>query len=62
MLIPHEFDEAMADRRKRIERTAFNTAEKLNKRLILFMEDIHKNPSLNETKKKEIREKLLKHI
>ena len=59
MLIPCGFDEAMADRKKRIERTALQTAKKLNKRMILFLNDVQKNPTISAAKKKEIRVKLL---
>jgi hypothetical protein len=62
MLIPHEFDVAMAERRKIMERNAFKTAEKLNARMMQFLSDIHKNPSLKDSIKKEIRAKLLQHL
>lgn len=62
MLIPHEFDEANADRKKRINRNALTTAEKLNRRMLQFMEDIGKNSSLTGGQKKKIRERLLEHL
>lgn len=62
MLIPREFDEANAERRKRINRNALSTAEKLNRRMLQFMADIGKNSSLTDGQKKKIRERLLEHL
>jgi hypothetical protein len=62
MLIPHEFDVAMAERRKIIERNAFKTAEKLNARMMQFLSNIEQNSSLKDSVKKEIRSKLLQHL
>lgn len=62
MLISGEFDEANAVRRKRIERTAMSTAEKLNRRMLLFLDDVHKNASLSKEVKIKIREKLIKGV
>ena len=62
MMIPHGFDEANTDRKKRINRNTLSTAEKLNRRMIQFMEDVGKNSSLTEGQKKKIRERLLEHL
>lgn len=62
MMIPHGFDEANAERKKRINRNALSTAEKLNRRMLQFMEDIGKNSSLTDAQKKKIRERLLEHL
>jgi hypothetical protein len=62
MLIPHEFDVAMAERRKIIERNALKTAEKLNSRMMQFLSNIEQNSSLKDSVKKEIRSKLLQHL
>lgn len=62
MLVPHKFDEENANRKKRINRNALDTAEKLNHRMINFMEDIGKNYSLSDGQKKKIRERLLEHL
>jgi hypothetical protein len=62
MLVPHEFDVAMAERRKIIERNAFKTAEKLNARMMQFLSNIEQNSSLKDSVKKEIRSKLLQHL
>lgn len=62
MLISHGFDEANAVRRKRIETTAMSTAEKLNRRMLLFLDDVQKNASLSNDAKRKIREKLIEHI
>jgi hypothetical protein len=62
MMIPYGFDEANAERKKRINRTALATAEKLNRRMMQFIEDISKNSSLTEGQKKNIRERLLEHL
>ena len=61
-MIPYGFDEANAERKKRINRTALATAEKLNLRMMQFIEDISKNSSLTEGQKKKIRERLLEHL
>ena len=61
-MISREFDEANEDRKKRINRTALNTAEKLNRRMCQFLEDIGKNHSLTKGQKNKIRERLLKHL
>jgi hypothetical protein len=62
MMIPYGFDEANAERKKRINRTALATAEKLNRRMMQFIEDITKNSSLTEGQKKKIRERMLEHL
>jgi hypothetical protein len=62
MLIPHEFDVAMAERRKIMERNAFKTAEKLNARMMQFLSNIEQNPNLKDSVKKEIRSKLLQNL
>ena len=62
MMIPYGFDEANAERKKRINKTALATAEKLNRRMMQFIEDISKNISLTEGQKKKIRERLLEHL
>lgn len=62
MLIPNEFDVAMAEQRRIMERTALKTAEKLNARMMQFLSDINKNRSLKDSFKKEIRTKLLQHL
>lgn len=62
MMVPHGFDEANAERKKRINRNALSTAEKLNRRMLQFMQDIGKNSSLTDAQKKKIRECLLKHL
>ena len=62
MMIPYGFDEANADRKKRVNRTALTTAEKLNRRMMQFLENISKNSSLTDGQKKKIRERLLEHL
>ena len=62
MMILREFDEANADRKKRLNRTALNTAEKLNRRMCQFLEDIGKNSSLTKGQKNKIKQRLLEHL
>lgn len=62
MLISEEFDESNKERRKRVNRTALDTAEKLNRRMIQFLYDTNKSYTLNDKQKKKIRETLLKHL
>jgi len=62
MLIPHGFDEANADRKKRVNRNALKTAEKLNRRMCQFLEDIGKSYDLTKGQKNKIRERLLEHL
>lgn len=62
MLISREFDEANADRKKRINNTALQTAEKLNRRMQQFINDTNKNFSLTKGQKNKIRERLLKDL
>jgi hypothetical protein len=59
MIIPMGFDEANAERKKRIYETALRTAEKLNSRVCLFMADIDTNPSLTQRQKDVIKGRLI---
>lgn len=61
-MISHEFDEANSDRKKRINITALNTAEKINQRLRQFIDDTYKNPSLTRGQKHKIRDRLLENL
>ena len=61
-MISREFDEANADRKKRINKNALRTAEKINRRMMQFMDGILKNSSLTKGQKNKIRERLLQDI
>jgi len=54
MKIPSGFDETNEDRIKRINVKALKTAEKLNRRVRNFLDDIDKNYSLSNSHKIKI--------
>lgn len=62
MYIPHGFDEANADRRKRLNNNALQSAEKLNNRIKHFIKNINDNCSLTQGQKNKIKETLLKDL
>ena len=62
MMISGSFDQANKERRKRINNTALQTAEKLNKRMHHFLNDVNSNYSLTNEQKNKIRKLLLKDL
>ena len=54
-----EFDEANADRKKRINIQALITAKKLNLRMHNFLQDINSNHNLTNGQKEAIKAKLI---
>jgi hypothetical protein len=59
-MISREFDESNRERKERINRQALKTANKLNGRIRLFLEDINKNASLTNGQKTEIKKQLFR--
>lgn len=55
MIISEEFDKSMSERRKRINRKAISTAEKLKNRVNHFLKNIDDNPSLTDKQKINIK-------
>lgn len=62
MNIPYGFDEANKHARKRHENIAMQTAQRLNYRIRVFLRDVEKNASISESKKKQIKTKLLQDL
>jgi len=62
MFIPAGFDEANAQRRKRIYNISLRTASKLNQRMLNFLTDVDKNASISKDQKAKIRQKLIENI
>lgn len=62
MLISGSFDRAMALTKKQLEDKCNITADKLNRRIKNFLDDVNKNHTLNEEAKKRIRNRIIKNV
>ena len=62
MMISREFDESNKERKERLYKARFATAEKLNRRIKHFFKDIDNNHSLNAKQKRALREQVLDNL
>jgi hypothetical protein len=62
MLISNEFDRAMTLTRKEMENRCNITADRLNRRIQNFLDDVNKNNTLNKEAKERIKNRIIKNI